>query len=49
MLAEPADRDWGGRSAYFADPEGERLGDRLGPGLDLRRARRPDLAVLITR
>lgn len=21
-LAEPVDRDWGGRSAYFADPEG---------------------------
>jgi uncharacterized protein len=21
-LAEPIDRDWGGRSAYFADPEG---------------------------
>lgn len=22
VLAEPTDRDWGGRSAYFADPEG---------------------------
>ena len=22
VLAEPVDRDWGGRSAYFADPEG---------------------------
>jgi catechol 2,3-dioxygenase-like lactoylglutathione lyase family enzyme len=22
VLAEPSDRDWGGRSAYFADPEG---------------------------
>lgn len=22
ILAEPIDRDWGGRSAYFADPEG---------------------------
>ncbi len=22
LLAEPVDRDWGGRSAYFADPEG---------------------------
>jgi catechol 2,3-dioxygenase-like lactoylglutathione lyase family enzyme len=22
ILAEPVDRDWGGRSAYFADPEG---------------------------
>ena len=22
VLAEPIDRDWGGRSAYFADPEG---------------------------
>jgi uncharacterized glyoxalase superfamily protein PhnB len=23
-IAEPATRDWGGRSAYFADPEGNR-------------------------
>jgi uncharacterized glyoxalase superfamily protein PhnB len=22
VLAEPVDREWGGRSAYFADPEG---------------------------
>ena len=22
LLAAPTDRDWGGRSAYFADPEG---------------------------
>ena len=22
VLAEPVDRDWGGCSAYFADPEG---------------------------
>ena len=22
VLAEPVDRDWGGRSGYFADPEG---------------------------
>ena len=22
VLAKPVDRDWGGRSAYFADPEG---------------------------
>jgi catechol 2,3-dioxygenase-like lactoylglutathione lyase family enzyme len=22
VLADPVDRDWGGRSAYFADPEG---------------------------
>jgi uncharacterized protein len=22
LLAEPTDREWGGRSAYFADPEG---------------------------
>ena len=22
VLAEPTDREWGGRSAYFADPEG---------------------------
>ncbi len=22
LLAEPIDRDWGGRSTYFADPEG---------------------------
>lgn len=24
VLAEPETRDWGGRSAYFADPEGNR-------------------------
>src|SRR6266545_4797662 len=23
-VAEPVNRDWGGRSAYFADPEGNR-------------------------
>jgi uncharacterized protein len=22
VLAEPVDREWGGRSGYFADPEG---------------------------
>jgi hypothetical protein len=22
VLADPVDRDWGGASAYFADPEG---------------------------
>jgi catechol 2,3-dioxygenase-like lactoylglutathione lyase family enzyme len=24
VVAEPVDREWGGRSAYFADPEGNR-------------------------
>jgi catechol 2,3-dioxygenase-like lactoylglutathione lyase family enzyme len=29
-VSPPQDRDWGGRSGYVADPEGQSLGDRLG-------------------
>ncbi len=33
-VAAPADRDWGGRSAYFADPEGNRWEIAFAPGLE---------------
>jgi catechol 2,3-dioxygenase-like lactoylglutathione lyase family enzyme len=29
-VAEPVAREWGGRSAYVADPGGQPMGDRLG-------------------
>ena len=32
VLAEPVDRDWGGRSAYIADPEGNRWEIAWAPG-----------------
>jgi uncharacterized protein len=31
-VAEPVDREWGGRSAYFADPEGNRWEIAWAPG-----------------
>lgn len=34
-LAEPQDRSWGGRSAYVADPEGNRWEFAWAPGLVL--------------
>lgn len=32
VVAEPVDRSWGGRSAYFADPEGNRWEIAWAPG-----------------
>ena len=46
IRAEPVKRDWGGVSAYFADPEGNVWEVAWLPGRAVRRARRPDLAVL---
>jgi uncharacterized glyoxalase superfamily protein PhnB len=39
-VAEPVDREWGGRSAYIADPEGNRWEIAWAPsaGLDERGA-----------
>ncbi|WP_433243697.1 VOC family protein [Actinomadura nitritigenes] len=34
-VEEPVDRSWGGRSAYFADPEGNRWEIAWAPGLRL--------------
>jgi uncharacterized glyoxalase superfamily protein PhnB len=31
---EPVDRDWGGRSGYFADPEGNRWEVAWAPGME---------------
>jgi uncharacterized protein len=35
VIAEPVDKDWGGRSGYFADPEGNRWEVAWAPGLEL--------------
>jgi uncharacterized protein len=32
VVSEPVDRSWGGRSAYIADPEGNRWEIAWGPG-----------------
>ena len=32
-IMEPIDRDWGGRSGYFADPEGNRWEIAWAPGM----------------
>ena len=32
-IMEPVDRDWGGRSGYFADPEGNRWEIAWAPGM----------------
>jgi catechol 2,3-dioxygenase-like lactoylglutathione lyase family enzyme len=32
-VMEPVDRDWGGRSGYFADPEGNRWEIAWAPGM----------------
>lgn len=34
-VADPVDRDWGGRSAYVADPEGNRWEVAWAPGLEI--------------
>ena len=34
MIMEPVDRDWGGRSGYFADPEGNRWEVAWAPGME---------------
>jgi catechol 2,3-dioxygenase-like lactoylglutathione lyase family enzyme len=33
-IMEPIDRDWGGRSGYFADPEGNRWEVAWAPGME---------------
>ena len=33
-IMEPVDRDWGGRSGYFADPEGNRWEVAWAPGME---------------
>jgi catechol 2,3-dioxygenase-like lactoylglutathione lyase family enzyme len=33
VVAEPVDREWGGRSGYFADPEGNRWEVAWAPGM----------------
>jgi catechol 2,3-dioxygenase-like lactoylglutathione lyase family enzyme len=35
VVAGPVDRDWGGRTGYFADPEGNRWEIAWAPGLEL--------------
>lgn len=35
VVAAPIDREWGGYSAYVADPEGQRWEIAWAPGLDL--------------
>jgi catechol 2,3-dioxygenase-like lactoylglutathione lyase family enzyme len=34
VIAEPVDKDWGGRSGYFADPEGNRWEVAWAPGME---------------
>ena len=45
VVGEPKDLSFGGRGFEFLDPEGERLGGRLGRGHVLRRARRSHLSI----
>ena len=33
-VLEPVDREWGGRSGYFADPEGNRWEIVWAPGME---------------
>jgi catechol 2,3-dioxygenase-like lactoylglutathione lyase family enzyme len=33
-ITEPVDKDWGGRSGYFADPEGNRWEVAWAPGME---------------
>lgn len=34
VIAEPVDREWGGRSGYFADPDGNRWEVAWAPGME---------------
>ncbi|HEY5170976.1 MAG TPA: VOC family protein [Acidimicrobiia bacterium] len=34
VILEPVDREWGGRSGYFADPEGNRWEIAWAPGME---------------
>ena len=34
LVMEPVDREWGGRSGYFADPEGNRWEIAWAPGME---------------